>query len=207
MNRFSITLAAAVLAALSAPAYADTVKSPPECAAAKDATACADILQKLGKNPFDAWPVVRTYAYVDASGNPLVGITSCNVTDQGQGVTDVIVACHTERVGWTCKRSIFDDPAHYKYVCAPWLDKAGLPTDDPFADMVLTPPARATSAGIDTTPPSPGKQTDDPFANFVPPSPEARAANLAADHQKAMLECTNKPTWLGVLLCRWDVGK
>jgi hypothetical protein len=83
-------------------------------------------------------------AYVDARGDPLTGLT-CGVTDQGLGITDAVLACHSERGGWQCYRSLTSSPQ--KYVCQPWLDKkTGKQTDDPFADMPdPAPEERATT--------------------------------------------------------------
>ena len=62
---------------------ADAVKSPPECAAAKNANECADLLKKLGKNPFDAFGYIgREPAYGgqnEAAAPPCKsGAPSCN---------------------------------------------------------------------------------------------------------------------------------
>jgi len=54
----AVLLAWLVLTTPFHPAAADSVKPPPECATAKNAQECADILSKLGKNPFDAFDAV-----------------------------------------------------------------------------------------------------------------------------------------------------
>ena len=54
----AVLLALLVLTTPFHPATADSVKPPPECAAARNAQECADILSKLGKNPFDAFGAV-----------------------------------------------------------------------------------------------------------------------------------------------------
>jgi hypothetical protein len=77
--------------------------------------------------------------------------------------------------GVTCRKS------GARYECAT------IQFTDPFDD-----PRSAPLAGQ--------KPTAAPFANHKPSSPE----EIAADRQKAMLECDKSPTWLGVLFCRWD---
>ena len=62
---------------------ADTVKPPPECASAKNANECADILRKLGKNPYDAFGYIgREPAYGgqnETAAPPCKsGASSCN---------------------------------------------------------------------------------------------------------------------------------
>ena len=70
----SRVLIVAALLLLTTPAdgagsLADTVKPPPECASAKNANECADILKKLGKNPFDAFDYVDGRAPVYGGQN------------------------------------------------------------------------------------------------------------------------------------------
>jgi hypothetical protein len=60
MPRSTVTIFALLLLTIPAQAAAPppgtaTMKPPPECASAKTATECADILRRLGKNPFDAF--------------------------------------------------------------------------------------------------------------------------------------------------------
>jgi hypothetical protein len=59
-RNFTVAIFASLLLAIPAQAAAPssgtaTVKPPLECAAAKTATECADILKRLGENPFDAF--------------------------------------------------------------------------------------------------------------------------------------------------------
>jgi hypothetical protein len=117
-----------------------------------------------------------TYTYADTNGHSLTGL-ACNVTDQGHGITDEVVACHSKQGGWTCRHNVLTPSITpvFKYVCTPWIDKqTGKQTDDPFHDYPV----------VDEPPSSPDK--------------------LAADRKKALLACNDKPTWLGVLFCRWD---
>jgi hypothetical protein len=82
----SRTLTAAILLLLAIPAQAaepptGTVKPSPECASAKTATECADILKRVGKNPFDAFDLPDS-VYAAQNKTPLPpcrnGAPSCN---------------------------------------------------------------------------------------------------------------------------------
>src|SRR5208282_4569559 len=84
----SRVLIVAILVLLTTPIHAagplaDTVKPPPECASAKNANECADILKKLGKNPFVAFGYVgREPVYGGQNETPTPpcksGAPSCN---------------------------------------------------------------------------------------------------------------------------------
>ena len=119
---------------------------------------------------------VRTY--VDTGGHPLTGLKcSVEVDEQGNELRPGTAHC-SDATGksLTCKRKVFDHfiPDIPEYVCGAYLDSKT------------------------------GTPTDNPYADLVPLSPEERAANLAAEHKTALLECDRQPTWLGVLFCRWD---
>ncbi len=113
------------------------------------------------------------------------------VDEQGNEVHPGAAHCSNDAgKSLICKQNPFDvmdpNPKSVLYSCGAYLDGTGQPTDNPFAGM--------------PTPAAKGDQS----ADYKPPTPEERAANVAADHAKAMRECDNKPTWLGVLFCRWD---
>jgi hypothetical protein len=82
---------------------------------------------------------VRTY--VDTGGHILTGLKcSVQVDEQGNELRPGTAHCSDAAgKGLTCKRNVFDDfdpvPTR-KYVCGAYLDKAGLPTDNPYADLV-----------------------------------------------------------------------
>jgi hypothetical protein len=216
MDHCSITFATAMLTALIASAYADTVKPPPECVHAESANECADVLKKLGKNPFDAFgtaghePVYAPGAHakylirvdesgkpmLDENGRPLVTVNEKSLNPSYFGIKSYPIV-YTDKNG--------------KRLQSPPTDKDGyletpftfLPDHDP--DNLAT---RVTCTGLSEGTKSlysgdpPGIECathlfDD--MNTTAPSPE----KLAADHRKALLECDRQPTWLGVLFCRW----
>jgi hypothetical protein len=66
-------LLSAATAHAAEPSPAETEKPPPECASTKNANECADILKKLGKNPFAAF----VYAYVTPAPPCKNGAAAC----------------------------------------------------------------------------------------------------------------------------------